>query len=84
MTAYRQDALRCALHLRLDGPTRAAIVARATGVARAGAMLRADHYGWFERAADTPRGVYGLTPKGWAALEEYADAVAVLEPSGRP
>ena len=82
MTAYRQDALRCALHLRLDGPARAAIVARATGVTRAGAMLRADHYGWFERAADTPRGVYGLTPKGWAALEEYADAVAVLERNG--
>ena len=79
MTAYRQDALRCALQLRLDGPARAVIVAKATGVARAGAMLRADHYGWFERAPDTPRGVYGLTPKGRAALEEYADAVAVLE-----
>ena len=82
MTAYRQDALRCALHLRLDGPARAALVARATGVARAGAMLRADHYGWFERAPDTPRGVYGLTPKGRAALDEYADAVAVLERDG--
>ena len=32
--------------------------------------MRADHYGWFERPADTPRRVYGLTPKGQAALEE--------------
>jgi hypothetical protein len=84
MTAYRQDALRCARHLRLEGPARAAIVARATGVAGAGAMLRADHYGWFERAPDTPRGIYGLTPKGRAALDEYADAVALLERNGHP
>ena len=78
MTAYRQDALRCAVHLRLNGPAKAAIVARATGVAKAGAMMRADHYGWFERTPDTPRGVYGLTPKGYAALEEYTDTVTAL------
>ena len=78
MTAYRQDALRCAAYLGLNGPTKAAAVAGATGVARAGDMMRADHYGWFERPAGTPRGVYGLTPRGRAALEEYADVVAVL------
>ena len=78
MTAYRQDALRCAVHLHLNGPSKAAIVARSTGVARAGAMMRDDHYGWFERTPDTPRGVYSLTPKGHAALEEYADTAAVL------
>ena len=53
MTAYRQDALRCATHLRRDGATKAAIVARDTGVATAGAIVRADHYGWFERPANT-------------------------------
>ena len=78
MTAYRQDALRCASHLRLNGPTKAAIAAKATGVTRAGAIMRADHYGWFERPADSPRGVYGLTPKGQAALGQYADVVAAL------
>ena len=78
MTAYRQDALRCAVHLHLNGPSKAAIVARSTGVARAGAMMRDDHYGWFERTPDKPRGVYSLTPKGHAALEEYADTAAVL------
>ena len=68
-TAYRQNALRCAVNLHLNGPSKAAIVARATGVARAGAMMRADHYDWFERTPDTPRGVYSLTPKGHAALK---------------
>ena len=82
MTAYRQDSLRCAWHLRQRGPTKAALVAKATGAARAGAILRVDYYGWFERAADTPRGVYGLTPKGQAALEDYAEAVAALERRG--
>ena len=37
MTAYRQDALRCAAHLRRTGAAKAATVARDTGVARAGA-----------------------------------------------
>ena len=78
MTAYRQDALRCASYLSVNGPTKAAVVAGAVGVARAGIMMRVDHYGWFERPSGTPRGVYGLTPRGRAALEEYADVVAVL------
>ena len=79
MTAYRQDALRLARYLARQGPAKAAIVAAASGVARAGAMMRADHYGWFERPAETPRGVYDLTPKGKAALDQYAEALAALE-----
>ncbi len=78
VTVYRQDALRCASYLDRNGPTKAAMVAHATGVARARAIMYADHYGWFERPAGTALGVYGLTPKGRAALEEYADVVAVL------
>ena len=78
MTAYRQDALRCAAYLEVNGPTKAAVVAGAAGVARARVMMYTDHYGWFERPAGTPLGVYGLTPKGHAALEEYADVVAGL------
>ena len=78
MTAYRQDALRCAAYLDVNGPTKAAIVAGAAAVARARVMMYEDHYGWFERPAGAPRGVYGLTPKGRAALEEYADVVAAL------
>ncbi len=81
MTAYRQDALRCASHLRLNGPTKASLVAKAAGVARARAIMYADIYGWFERAPDSPLGVYGLTPKGHAALEHYADVLAALKHS---
>ena len=82
VTVYRQDALRCAMHLNRHGPSKAATVAQSTGVERARAIMYADHYGWFERAAHTPRGIYTLTPKGRQALEAYADAVAALENTG--
>ena len=78
VTAYRQDALRCAAYLGLNGPTKAAVLAEAVGVAKAGDVMRADHYGWFERPIGTRRGIYGLTPKGREALEEYADVVSAL------
>ncbi len=81
MTAYRQDALRCASHLRLNGPTKASVVAKAAGVARARAIMYADIYGWFERPPDARPGVYGLTPNGYEALEQYADVLAALEHS---
>ena len=74
MTAYRQDALRCAVHLAA-GPSRAAALAKATGVARAATLMRADHYGWFERIA---LGTYQLTPKGQTAVTEHADEIARL------
>jgi hypothetical protein len=67
VTAYRQDAVRCAEHLAAAGPTKGAVVAKATGVARATRMMADNHYGWFERV-DT--GVYGLTDAGRAALGE--------------
>jgi hypothetical protein len=75
MTAYRQSALRCAALLAGQGPSRAADVARATGVPGAGALMRRDVYGWFERIE---RGIYGLTPRGTTALATYADEVVRL------
>lgn len=68
VTAYRQDALRCARHLATNGACKASVVAGETGVARAAVMMRTDHYGWFERVE---RGIYALTPKGQAAIDEY-------------
>lgn len=68
VTAYRQDALRCAAHLAGQGPCKGAEVAGATGVARATTLMRDDHYGWFERVET---GIYALTPKGHEALEAY-------------
>ncbi|WP_407495580.1 DUF2161 domain-containing phosphodiesterase [Pseudooceanicola sp. MF1-13] len=61
VTAYRQDALRCAAFLSEHGPTRGAEVAKSVGVPNATTIMRDDHYGWFEKVE---RGVYVLTPKG--------------------
>ncbi|EAQ05111.1 hypothetical protein OB2597_07495 [Pseudooceanicola batsensis HTCC2597] len=68
VTAYRQDALRCAAYLAQHGPARGAVIAKAQEVPRATVIMRDDHYGWFERVE---RGVYGLTPTGRAALDEF-------------
>ena len=75
MTAYRQDALRCAALLADAGPTKAAKVAAGAQVARAAAIMRDDHYGWFERVE---RGIYALTPNGQAALDEHSETVEGL------
>ena len=66
ITAYRQDAMRCAAHLAAEGPSKGAHVAKATGVIRATRMMADDHYGWFERVE---KGIYALTPKGVAAIK---------------
>ena len=71
ITAYRQDALRLAMHLYEAGATKGAQVAAATGVAAATRMMRDNHYGWFEKVGT---GVYGLTPKGAAAVIEAGAA----------
>ncbi|MEO0497294.1 MAG: DUF2161 family putative PD-(D/E)XK-type phosphodiesterase, partial [Pseudomonadota bacterium] len=47
ITAYRQDALRCAVCLHQNGPTKASIVAKLSEVERARPIMSADHYGWF-------------------------------------
>lgn len=73
VTAYRQDALRCAAHLQANGPSRGTDVAKATGVDRATKMMANDHYGWFERVE---RGVYALSPKGQTSLEPAVDGAA--------
>lgn len=72
MTAYRQDALRCGA-VMADGACKVGDVARRAGVVRAGAVLRDNYYGWFEKVA---RGVYALTPIGLASLVDHADEVA--------
>lgn len=77
MTAYRQDALRLARHLGGAGPCKASELALLTGVPKARAILYRDVYGWFDR---TGRGIYALSPKGEAALETYAAALAMLDP----
>jgi hypothetical protein len=75
VTAYRQDALRIAAALQSEGPASPAVLARSVGVAKAGAILLSDHYGWFQKVS---RGVYEIGPEGLLALECYKDVLAVV------
>lgn len=70
VTAYRQDALRCAGCLSRNGPTKGAVVAKETAVAKATRIMADDHYGWFERVET---GIYALTPNGSDALVAYGE-----------
>jgi hypothetical protein len=65
MTAYRQQALRCAAALTV-GPLRVKDIS--AGVPGAGKILLSNVYGWFERI---DRGVYGLTETGRQALQRW-------------
>ena len=73
MTAYRQDALRCLTCLNTSGPTKAALVAKHTGVTKARRLMADNHYGWFERVET---GIYALSPNGERALGEYAEEIS--------
>ncbi|MBS0520558.1 MAG: hypothetical protein JSR90_17815 [Proteobacteria bacterium] len=68
MTAYRQAALRCAALLAENGPMKAAAVRTACDAPNAGAILRDDVYGWFERVE---RGIYTVTPEGRRGLARF-------------
>ena len=68
VTAYRQDALRCAGFLLANGPSKGALVAKGVGVERATRLMADDYYGWFERVE---KGIYALTPVGQKALVDY-------------
>ena len=68
MTAYRQEALRCAGLLAKKGPMKVAALKLAAEAPKAAAILSQDHYGWFERVE---RGIYALTPKGRQGLEQH-------------
>jgi hypothetical protein len=79
MTAYRQDALRCAQYLRENGPSKPAVIKAASDVEKAARILQNDVYGWFHRVE---RGIYALTPAGKRALKTYADVVKTLAKRG--
>lgn len=73
MTAYRQEALRCAERLGA-GPASLRQIRAPGDAPRAARILQSDVYGWFERVE---RGVYRLSPRGRAALEEQGAASGV-------
>jgi hypothetical protein len=64
MTAYRQEAMRCAT-LLAAGPLSLRAMRAAADVPNAGRIVRDNVYGWFERV---DRGVYALTPIGTDSL----------------
>jgi hypothetical protein len=68
MTAYRQEALRCATLLEANGPMSLAALRAAGDVPMAARILQRDVYGWFERRG---RGVYGLSEGGRAGLSRF-------------
>ena len=68
MTAYRQQALVCAAHLK-TGPRRPRDLR--TVAPDAGKILLQNVYGWFARI---DRGVYDLTAEGRAALLRWPQA----------
>jgi hypothetical protein len=77
VTAYRQDALRCARVLSLYGPMRVGVLRALAGVPRAARILQRNVYGWFDRIE---RGTYRLTPEGDQALSRFAEAIPAIPP----
>ncbi len=73
MTAYRQDALKCAAHLSEAGPARIRDVKAATSVDRVAGIFRDNVYGWF---AKVERGIYALSDDGRVALARYSDGAS--------
>lgn len=61
MTAYRQRALRIALFLREQGPTKASEIAKALGEPETRNIVYRNVYGWFDRIST---GIYGISPRG--------------------
>jgi len=77
VTAYRQDALRCARVLAHGGPMPVGTLRTAAGVPRAARILQRNVYGWFDRIE---RGTYRLTPEGDQALSRFAEAIPAITP----
>jgi len=75
VTAYRQDALRCARAIALAGPMRVGALRAAAEVPRAARILQRNVYGWFDRIE---RGTYRLTPEGDQAVSRFAEAIPAL------
>jgi hypothetical protein len=70
MTAYRQEALRCAGLLAAHGPMPLKALRAAGDVPNAASILQRDVYGWFERIE---RGTYRVSPEGRRGLERFGE-----------
>lgn len=77
VTAYREQALRIAWHLKHHGPSRPVQLAAVAQTQKAGSIVLKNFYGWFDRVE---RGLYQLTPQGSQALDRWAPAIQRLLP----
>ncbi len=68
ITAYRQDALRCAQLLKMHGPLKISLLKQLGAGPKAGNILRDNHYNWFEKKE---RGIYQISPAGLQGLLEF-------------
>lgn len=75
VTAYRQDALRCARELADAGVLKVSELRQRTAVERAANILQDNHYGWFDRVR---RGHYELSPNGRSALGDWQHALDAI------
>ncbi|MDV7340761.1 DUF2161 family putative PD-(D/E)XK-type phosphodiesterase [Terasakiella sp. A23] len=76
ITAYRQDALRCALALAGKERMKLSDIRKEAGVEKASSILQKNYYHWFERL---DRGVYGLTDLGREELKKYDDVIKIMQ-----
>lgn len=72
VTAYRQDALRCARILHAQGAMTLAAMRAAGAPTDVATILRRDVYAWFERVG---RGIYRLREDGVKALDSFRHAL---------
>lgn len=63
VTGYQQEAERCLAFVIERGASRGADVAKGAGAPSATAIMRDNHYGWFNKVE---RGVYAASPEGLA------------------
>lgn len=71
VTAYRQEALRCALLIRDDGRTTLKALRETGAVPNAARILQCDVYGWFQRIE---RATYALTERAAGDIARFAAA----------
>jgi hypothetical protein len=76
MTAYRQEAVRCALLVQAGGTATLKSLRESGLVPNASRILQRDYYGWFRRLG---RGTYGLTDRGADDLARFESAGALPE-----
>ena len=69
MTAYRQEALRCALLIQHGGRANLRALRETGAVPNASRILQRDVYGWFRRLE---RATYGLTDRARRDIDRFA------------